>query len=109
MSDLHGYLPKIDPVDILLIAGDISPLDIQFNKEMMKKWLTGPFANWIKELPLDKVYLIAGNHDAYFESYFEGMNQIQLDEFRTKCNFKLVYLENNYVIHKHEDKEYKFF
>ena len=105
ISDLHGYLPKIEPVDILLIAGDISPLDIQFNKEMMKKWLTGPFANWIKELPLDKVYLTAGNHDAYFE----GLNQIQLDEFRTKCDFKLVYLENNHIIHKHEDKEYKIF
>ena len=105
ISDLHGYLPEIEPVDILLIAGDISPLDIQFNKEMMKKWLENTFANWIKELPLDKVYLVAGNHDVYFE----GLSQIQLDEFRTKCNFKLVYLENNHIIHKHEDKEYKIF
>ena len=32
---------KLNPVDILLIAGDISPLDIQFNKEMMKKMV-----NW---------------------------------------------------------------
>ena len=105
ISDLHGYLPEIESVDILLIAGDISPLDIQFNKEMMKKWLNDTFANWIKELPLDKVYLVAGNHDAYFE----GLSQTQLDEFRTKCNFKLVYLENNHIIHKHEDKEYKIF
>ena len=39
ISDLHGYLPNIEKSDILLIAGDISPLNIQFNKPEMKKWL----------------------------------------------------------------------
>ena len=33
ISDLHGSLPKIeDKADIMIIAGDISPLNIQGNK-----------------------------------------------------------------------------
>lgn len=105
ISDLHGYLPEIEKSDILLIAGDISPLNIQFNKPKMKTWLETEFAYWIKSLPVDKVYLVAGNHDAYFE----GINQMQMAEFRTQCGFKLVYLENNWVIHRHESKLYRIF
>lgn len=69
ISDLHGHLPEMtEPADILLIAGDISPLQIQFNKPKMKNWIENEFATWIKSLPVDKVYLVAGNHDSYFES-----------------------------------------
>ena len=106
ISDLHGYLPEITiRADIMLIAGDISPLEIQFNKPKMKTWLETEFAYWIKSLPVDKVYLVAGNHDAYFE----GINPINLAEFKQQCGFKLIYLENNYVVHRHNGIEYKIF
>ena len=105
-SDLHGYLPEIvEPADIMLIAGDISPLQIQFDKPKMKVWLETEFAYWIKSLPVDKVYMIAGNHDAYFE----GINPMQMAEFRTQCGFKLIYLENNWVIHRHNSQLYRIF
>ena len=33
ISDLHGNLPIIDkPAEIMLIAGDVIPFNIQFNK-----------------------------------------------------------------------------
>lgn len=89
----------------MLIAGDISPLEIQFNKPKIKIWIETEFAYWIKSLPVDKVYMIAGNHDAYFES----MNQMQLAVFKQACDFKLIYLENNYVVHRHNGIEYKIF
>lgn len=106
ISDQHGYLPEITaPADIMLIAGDVSPLEIQFNKPKIKIWLETEFAYWIKSLPVDKVYMIAGNHDAYFE----GINPMNLAEFKRHCDFKLIYLENNYVVHRHDGNEYKIF
>lgn len=68
ISDLHGLLPEIvEPADIMFICGDISPLHIQFNKPEMWKWLTGEFMDWIIGLPVEKVYLVAGNHDAFLK------------------------------------------
>lgn len=106
ISDLHGYLPEItESADILLLAGDISPLEIQFNKPKMKVWLETKFAYWIKSLPVDKVYMVAGNHDAYFEN----INPTNLTELKIQCDFKLIYLENDYVVHKHNGTEYTIF
>jgi len=67
ISDLHGELPEIImPADIMLLVGDIVPLNIQFNKAKSKKWFETEFAYWIKSLPVDKVYMVAGNHKIKF-------------------------------------------
>lgn len=63
LSDLHGFLPEVtEAADIAIIAGDISPVDIQFNKPAMKIWMETKFAEWVKSLPVDRVFLVAGNH-----------------------------------------------
>ena len=64
ISDLHGNLPVIEEnADIMIIAGDISPLIIQRNKPKMIEWLKTDFIDWINSLNVEKVYLIAGNHE----------------------------------------------
>lgn len=73
LSDLHGFLPVItEPAEIAIIAGDIIPLEHQFNKPNSKKWLETDFAYWVRNLPVKRVYVIPGNHDAYFESISRG-------------------------------------
>jgi len=90
-SDLHGYLPEItESADIAIIAGDIMPLAIQFHRENSKTWLETEFTYWINNLPVDKVFMVAGNHDAYFENVSKTNLQILLDG----CNKKLIYLKN---------------
>lgn len=72
ISDLHGYLPKdIEPCDIVLICGDISPLNMQFNAMLMSIWLDSEFKQWAFSLPCKKVLFIAGNHDAFFEGRYD--------------------------------------
>src|SRR4051794_28325438 len=67
-SDLHGTLPTIEPCDLLLIAGDICPVD---NHELtyQHQWLDGPFRNWLSECQgkAGAIVGIAGNHDFIFE------------------------------------------
>lgn len=66
ISDIHGHLTEIEPCDLLLICGDISPVHIQRDKESMLKWLITEFKDWILSIPCDKVIMTPGNHDFWF-------------------------------------------
>lgn len=61
---MHGqYDFKIEPSDLVLICGDIVPLEIQFDLDLSLKWLKDCFIPWCNNLPCEKVIFIAGNHD----------------------------------------------
>lgn len=68
VADLHGFLPDYSKYqcDIFCICGDFSPLNIQQKVPQMKDWLYHKFIPWTEQLPCDKVFLIAGNHDIGF-------------------------------------------
>lgn len=66
VSDLHGHLPAIPPCDLLLLAGDLCPASDHSIFAQMK-FLVGPFANWLDQVPAKRVVGVAGNHDFIFE------------------------------------------
>ncbi len=66
LSDLHGNLINIEPCELVLICGDISPLHYQRNNLLMEDWLKEEFADWVRALPCEEVIFIAGNHDFAF-------------------------------------------
>jgi Icc-related predicted phosphoesterase len=70
ISDIHGYLPELPQCDVVVICGDILPLNIQRNYEASLAWLSGPFQNWALNLDCKKVVFIAGNHDFVFEQLY---------------------------------------
>ena len=66
VSDLHGHLPAVAPCDLLLLAGDLCPADDHSTFAQMK-FLAGPFADWLEQVPAARVVGVAGNHDFIFE------------------------------------------
>lgn len=90
ISDLHGCVNLdelfIKECDILCIAGDIMPLDIQRNIPESLAWIKDIFIPWAEKQPIDKIFLVAGNHDsvAYkertFKSLFTGTKIIYLED-----------------------------
>ena len=87
ISDLHGNLIDIQPCEVLFICGDISPLRLQFNMEEMEYWITNEFLPWCEKLSCERIFLIAGNHDAFLERKKEKFKSLLLGS-------KVVYLEN---------------
>lgn len=99
ISDLHGNLIyNIEESDILIIAGDISPLNIQFNKELMIKWLKKEFIPWSQKLPVNKIFLIAGNHDFVFYLCSEK------EKYNLFKDTKIKYLEDSGEIYNKNGK-----
>ncbi len=81
-SDNHGWLPSGLPEgDVLVIAGDILPLDLQRDKIVSLSWIKKRFVKWVNAQSYNKVILVPGNHDFCFEddvNPFEGMDNIVL-------------------------------
>lgn len=103
VSDLHGNLIDIESCDILLIAGDISPLDIQKDHIQMTKWFFNDFYKWIMKLPCTEVFLVPGNHDFWFEKFIKDSTMNLWDKLAILINgYRLFYDSEN-------DKLYKIF
>lgn len=113
ISDLHGYLPiypskywdGIEECEMLLICGDILPLNIQTNMPKSKDWLIADFKLWASDLPVEKVYIVAGNHDFWFER-----NSLEAHSIFSKYD-KVTYLCNGFAdyISTQDSKVYRIF
>jgi len=67
---MHGQLDfKVEPCDIVLICGDIVPLNIQSYSTQSEKWFATVFIPWCNNLPCEKVLFVAGNHDHWLERH----------------------------------------
>lgn len=100
VSDLHGILPEIKPCDICIIAGDVVPLAIQGRKTQSIVWFFKTFLPWIKELPCENVYMVAGNHDFLLEYDYPLAKALEY-----LSDFKLCYLLNNTETYLADDGE----
>lgn len=66
-SDLHGMLPRIDPCDVLLIAGDVCPIIGEHGVEEQASWVRDTFSEWLVQIPAERIVMTPGNHDFVFE------------------------------------------
>lgn len=94
LSDLHGYLPKdIPKCEVVCIAGDIVPLNIQNDIAKSFIWFGHDFLPWCEDLPCEKVLLVAGNHDFFLE-VFSNTHQAG-KSYKFGDNSKVIYLCNS--------------
>jgi predicted phosphohydrolase len=66
VSDLHGHLPSIPPCDLLLLGGDLCPLE-DHSPEAQRSFLEGAFSEWLEAVPAAAIAGVAGNHDLILE------------------------------------------
>src|SRR5207237_1050417 len=66
VSDLHGFLPDIEPCDLLLLGGDLCPV-ANHRLSFQADWLDTTFRAWLERQPARKVVGVAGNHDFIFQ------------------------------------------
>lgn len=76
MSDLHGYLPEVNPCELVLICGDIVPLNFQASSKLTYRWFSTAFKEWAENLPCQKVIFIAGNHELHFPDHYDDYKSL---------------------------------
>ena len=102
-SDPHGYLPKVKDFpecDVVCIAGDICPLDIQRDLVESISWFLLTFKPWAESLPCKKVIFIGGNHDFFLWNIGPLANHTCSEVMKKllgkhKKDSKLVYLQDS--------------
>ena len=114
LSDMHGTLPKIEKsFDLMLIAGDCVDLTCQRVVKLSEDWYLEEFLDWVDQLPFkdeqSKIILIAGNHDVGLEKMSSETKQLFLIALDKRSNSRVVYLENELYIYKHNDEEISIF
>lgn len=88
MSDLHGSLiPFEEKVDVVCIAGDIVPLEIQNDMLKSISWISGKFVPWAENLNCQKVVFIGGNHDFVFQRIMKYKSQCSSYDWENEEDF----------------------
>lgn len=65
IADLHGYFPKLDGGDLLIVAGDLT------SRDEAEEYMA--FHQWIRKQKYKKVILVSGNHDNKIQQgFFSG-------------------------------------
>jgi Icc-related predicted phosphoesterase len=59
ISDLHGFYPKLEGGDLLIVAGDLTKRDEEL--EYFKLW------QWMAFLSYKKIIIVPGNHDNFLQ------------------------------------------
>ncbi len=68
LSDQHGFLPKIPPCDLLIIAGDICPDKVGYSiarvePDQQARWFDRKIRPWLASSPARHKVATWGNHD----------------------------------------------
>lgn len=97
ISDLHGKCPDliVEPCDVLFICGDIVPLRMQRNVPQSFSWFRKEFIPWCNKQPVDKIYMVGGNHDFFLVNEAEAKEHLINTNVTLLYNESAEYMDNN--------------
>ena len=98
VSDLHGNLINLNKsADILVIAGDWSPLYCQQYYDSMISWIDNKFVPWMLKQDVKYIIFIPGNHDfvCLYNQFKYDFNKILI---HYNASDRIYYLNNSSVI-----------
>ncbi len=75
VADLHGFLPPVPACDLLVVAGDVCPLDDE-SPPAQRRWLRSTFARWLDDAPAAAIVGTPGNHDFVAVEEPEAMREL---------------------------------
>jgi len=94
-SDIHGTLPDVEPCDIFLICGDISPIHDSHSLNSQAKWFNTVFIPYLQTVKAKHIVFIAGNHDYYlYQIYMSGEEWC----VREKLPKNVHYLRDSHIV-----------
>lgn len=97
ISDLHGHIEfDVEKCDVLCIAGDILPLDVQRSNYKSEQWLIFVFKPWCERQKADEICLIGGNHDFFLYNFPDKVDTIfKGSKVHYLCDKEFVYTDKN--------------
>lgn len=75
ISDMHGYPPPIPATDILIVAGDSSPVYMSHNPDKQQTWWDDALGPWLSSQPAAHKVIIGGNHDFNCQAYPDAVRR----------------------------------
>lgn len=76
ISDMHGYLPPIPDTDILIVAGDSSPVYMSHSPDKQMTWWEEAFGPWLLGVRASHKVIIGGNHDFNCQAYPDAIRRL---------------------------------
>lgn len=97
LSDMHGHYDgfTIEPSEVMVICGDVVPVRMQRNIPQSFKWLKNAFIPWIERQPIEKVFMVFGNHDFFAENEEETKRTLIGTKITALYNESVEYLSND--------------
>jgi Icc-related predicted phosphoesterase len=80
ISDLHGYYPKLEGGDLLIIAGNLTAHHYEEEFDEFMGWLD------LYETDYKKIVIVAGDHDQFIQENPNYINSFEFENIEYLCD-----------------------
>jgi Calcineurin-like phosphoesterase len=87
ISDTHGFLPKLEGGDLLIIAGDLTANDTYNDWIKCDDWIRS------QKYKYKKIVIVAGNHDSYLYDGFDNPFFLPFSDYEPASRDKIPFAD----------------